>query len=201
MLKRCLDEITNPKEVSEGKYKIPHKYLIDALSRQVKYEQEDPSNTDSYIGKVSQYFDLDGKFPQEYGRKIEELYNDSNNYVYMHQTKAPEPEYEESILVDGLKLSTKSSLGPDCYCNIGGTAANLREGGKYICNFMDAMDYGYNSQAIGLYPGEYNEVIIISIPKEKIDRNEPVLGSQYARLSENNPGHILPQYVVRLYKN
>lgn len=178
------NEIKNPTKIDEKKYKIPHKYIIQDLLLAEKQNHDLYQITSTLINfkKYNGFFDL------SYGKKLEELFSDPNNYLYLHNIvyrgqKLPPKQITEitnSICKNGLRLPDMGNeVGKIEYTTLNTHTSTNR-------SFFTYLPYWELGDAI----------VILQIPKKLIDNNQPVLGCNSEELSNNDPGHVLPQYVV-----
>ncbi len=180
------EEIDNPHEVEEGKYKIPHKFLYDEISK--RGENKD---IDQILSAIADYKEYDGEISQDNGKKLEELYVDDKNYTFFHNVnyKGDKTTDEitpicENICKNGLTLTTMGNeVGKIDYTTI---STKDKIG---LIGFMRNWELS-------------NGIVVLKIPKEKIDNNEQVIGSDKGEpLSPTNPGAVLPEYVVGYLSN
>ena len=74
-------EISNPSQVSDGKYKIPPKYIYEAIREDYK------SKNGIYLEEAFKYLQYDGQFPKEYGEELEKLWEDPDNIFGIHSVQ------------------------------------------------------------------------------------------------------------------
>ena len=80
------EEINNPKEVENSKYKIPQRFLFESLRKYSDYDLQD-IETDPKIdmfAEGSTYIQYDGMFSKDYGKSFEELYENSDKYMLVY---------------------------------------------------------------------------------------------------------------------
>ena len=80
-------EITNPESVPEGTYKIPHKYLFDAIKK--RFAEMDPERATTFNARTIydafvEYKEACGQMTEEHGKQLEVLYDSPDTYLYMH---------------------------------------------------------------------------------------------------------------------
>ncbi len=192
-----LDEISSPKEVDSSKYKIPKKYLFEEIREQEKKHHGLPMSVlENYhienvlgievdsnyhyllpesIEKVTyQYFRYDGVYDREYGKKIEELYEDESTLLAIHGTNA----HCEEILREGLASKT---------CDIGNMT--------YFQSMNNDLDVTYKEGFVGILSYSYkgNTNILFSFPKEVFtsDKGEKIWGKN----GGDTVYHVLPEYI------
>lgn len=174
-----IQELTEPGEAPKNKYKIPHKFLYEAIRKDVlqrkangKRLAEQPFTlkglSESVSLTLSTYFKLDGTIPLSTGKKIEELYTDENSDLYMHCTFSENPLISNNIFKNGLYL--RNEYNHDLART---TVSQTQKEGTFF-TFLD---------------GTNQDKILISIPKDAYK----ILGNN----TDSKDNHyILPQYVV-----
>ena len=187
MINYIIEELENPAPVKEGQYKIPHRYFYDLLSR-----NKMPCDIEKIVSNIATYKEYDGSISKENGALLEKLYDDDKNYFYLHNinyraygmTSEQEHEIATSICKNGLRLSTMGNeVG-----NLNYTTLNSHED-KSIFTFLPSWDLGKG-------------LMILQIPKEEVDNQENIIGSDVSEtLSPQNPGYVLPKYVVGYVEN
>lgn len=186
-VKTICDEIKTPKEVENGKYKIPHRFLFESLRKFSDYDLDD-IETDPKIDMFvegSTYIQYDGTFSEDYGKKFEELYENSDKYMLVHKVNASfifEPREDalekiENIFKYGLHSSTQDE---GCVNSLLRTTLGNYQNGV---TFMNMLEPDYK--------------IVIMIPKEafKEEFDIPIWGSDRPVADEEYPGYILPEYI------
>ena len=180
-----VEELENPKPAPKGMYKIPHELLCDSLRK-----QRDTEDITSLTNCIYEYSQVDGKLPQQVGEKFAEAYSNPEVYTYTHainyrghiHSNEELHDLTKSICKDGLRLTTMG-------------------------NEVGKLDYTTNSSKEGFVSlasklQDASNVIVLQIPKEKVDTNFPIIGSKESdELSPENPGYVLPQYVEAYIAN
>ena len=190
-IKPILEEIENPKKVEDGMYKIPQKYLFEAIRMGADlYQKENDSKLDHFIsaspfvGKYSNdniqsYLYMDGKLTIEQGKKMEELYEDKNNYILQHKYGImSEPNKKAECFQNGKKSSTYDKSEKNrLECTTTGTYNHTMSFSEFITNDCNK--------------------IVISIPREAFEPNSdiPVWGAN----EQDGDSFILPEYVIGNY--
>ena len=179
--KQCLEELVNPKTVEEGKYKIPHSYLLEELRSKTDTVREgfkgDILHTPSgnvISGFNSEYLEKDGEFDYEYGTQIQELYESEDSYLAIHGSREGKPTME-IIMSTGLK-GTVQGLG-----NL-----DLRSNAMYKPElyFFYALAYRLNQYCA-----------LLLIPKEGLDKSDSPIKIWGKKEKDAEDTYILPQYV------
>lgn len=170
IVQKILYELNNPKQVEKGKYKIPQKFLLEAFRKEFKKEEKA-----NYYKWIESYFSLDGFFPEDVGKKMSELYTDSDHYLLLHnifsgKVTLDKESPQESICKKGLRTSGDGMCSPNV---LAGTTL-----GNYSENEV-------NADGIFLtYLGAIEEdvAMLISMPKELIDQNGLIWESNESEL-------------------
>ena len=172
-LEKVLNELNNPKEAKQGKFKIPHKYLFE-LIRDIEVQPDSSKFINFDI-----YFLLDGNFPKEYGEGLQELYDDPDYVLGMHGSAIATSEINK-VLEEGLK-ATMQGEGPGHLPSHVAYGRNLR--------FLSALSFNRNN------PNYPETVFILQIPRQVFDSKNPLplYGNTVPILNEN--AHILPEYM------
>ena len=196
-----LEELDNPKTVDSNKYKIPHSYLFEEMriveqektstniskiyGYQIEHELniKTDENYELTLGEPIKlvsydYFNLDGLYDYEYGKKIEEFYNDENNYLAIHGTSAGKKTVN-NILEQGLSYE---------YCDIGRTT--------YFQKANDDLNLSFKAGLIKFlsytYKGNYN--ILISFPRDTFDKDNPT--KIWGKNEGDEDYYLLPKYIL-----
>ena len=166
-----LEEIENPKQVSEGKYKVPHKFMFEEIRNKINDDQA------HYF-----YSTVDGKYSKEFGEELEQLYENQEFMVGIHG-RSENPEIEKRIFSEGLRNSQQNAT----------TALNRTVAFGKDLSFVNLLDYRIP------YDGSKSDVaIILTLPKKVFDKENPVpiWGSNSKDGDEN---YVLPQYIYGAY--
>ena len=80
--KKILEELNSPKEVEQGKYKIPKRFLFEGLRKSSKRDLEllEKGEMIDILSVGRDYLREDGCYKLEYGKKLEELYEDKEKF-------------------------------------------------------------------------------------------------------------------------
>lgn len=193
LMENIKKEIEHPKNVPQGKYKIPHKYLFEGLRMGANLFKE--KNDIDYLNSgseglgigtcnnITSYLDCDGKYDVEFGEMMAKMYEDKDNYFLQH------------------KYNAKRETGKEKECYVYGKKSSSHD--RSDVNKLDCTTTGtYNKTMsfMGLLDQNGESRILMSIPKKAFDRNSdiPIWGAD--KLKENGEidgdGYILPEYVI-----
>lgn len=181
-----LAEITNPKEVASGKFKIPHEYIFERLRAAKSPETANYGIDDICEFAYSDYAKFDGVLSQEDGKKLIELYEDKDNYLYVHSvsydgSKSPE---DQSKIVDAVK---REGLLIPSEGDLSHTTLNTKDDKSLgLFNFLN-------------YWAGDTSVVVAQIPREEIDGKEPIIG--FTDAGPEARGRLLPKYIIGSVKN
>ena len=189
MLKQELD---NPRQPEEGMYKIPHKFLFESLRKKVYYNSFEyghkvnkafdindyiPCDLDPYAESsdkdyISRYLFNDCKHSLEYGKQMEELYSNPNNYLLIASCN---PGYHDKIFEEGYMINPQYS-------------------GNIYRNFWDV--HGNKGSFLNLFKETAwgrSEIVYVTIPKNE----EKILGSDGNILDLHSElgTYLLPEFV------
>ena len=171
-------ELIDPKKVEQGKYKIPIKYLYEAIRMDIPELETEQS---LLFGNVNKYNNEDGKHPKEIGEKIQQLYEDEGNYLLVHRIfYTSGGALAKVICSEGLKCCMHDEWSIN---NLKRTTWGTYQKGTCFSDFL--RDSG-------------EDKILISIPKKTLDENECIWGSDSKKITTRNgaAGYVLPQYIV-----
>ena len=185
--KKILEELNLPKEVEKGKYKIPKRFLFEGLRKSSKRDLELLAKGEMIdilsVGRA--YLREDGCYKAEYGKKLEELYEDKDRFLVLHYINASYHfrgkdetiKIRDNIYKEGLHSSIQ---GIDCINVLDRTAHGNFEDDKSL---MELMTPNYN--------------IIIMLPKKSLAKNAeaPIWNSDFPEADIQHPGYISPEYV------
>lgn len=169
--KKILEELNSPKEVEEGKYKIPRRFLFEGLRKSGKKDLEllEKGEMIDILSVGRDYLREDGCYKQEYGKKLEELYEDKDRFLVIHyinasyhfRAKDETMAIRDNIYKEGLHSSIQ---GMDCINTLDRTAHGTFEEDK---SFMELMSPDHK--------------MIIMLPKKALNKNseEPIWGSDF----------------------
>ena len=185
--KKILEELNSPKEVEEGKYKIPRRFLFECLRKSGKKDLEllEKGEMIDILSVGRDYLREDGCYKQEYGKKLEELYEDKDRFLVIHyinasyhfRAKDETMAIRDNIYKEGLHSSIQ---GMDCINTLDRTAHGTFEEDK---SFMELMSPDHK--------------MIIMLPKKALNKNseEPIWGSDFPEADIQHPGYIFPEYI------
>lgn len=185
--KKILEELNSPKEVEEGKYKIPRRFLFEGLRKSSKKDLEllEKGEMIDILSVGRDYLREDGCYKQEYGKKLEELYEDKDRFLVIHyinasyhfRAKDETMAIRDNIYKEGLHSSIQ---GMDCINTLDRIAHGTFEEDK---SFMELMSPDHK--------------MIIMLPKKALNKNseEPIWGSDFPEADIQHPGYIFPEYI------
>ena len=185
--KKILEELNSPKEVEEEKYKIPRRFLFEGLRKSGKKDLEllEKGEMIDILSVGRDYLREDGCYKQEYGKKLEELYEDKDRFLVIHyinasyhfRAKDETMAIRDNIYKEGLHSSIQ---GMDCINTLDRTAHGTFEEDK---SFMELMSPDHK--------------MIIMLPKKALNKNseEPIWGSDFPEADIQHPGYIFPEYI------
>lgn len=185
--KKILEELNSPKEVEEGKYKIPRRFLFEGLRKSSKKDLEllEKGEMIDILSVGRDYLREDGCYKQEYGKKLEELYEYKDRFLVIHyinasyhfRAKDETMAIRDNIYKEGLHSSIQ---GMDCINTLDRTAHGTFEEDK---SFMELMSPDHK--------------MIIMLPKKALNKNseEPIWGSDFPEADIQHPGYIFPEYI------
>lgn len=196
---RIQEEIVNPAEVQDGRYKIPVKYIFEAI-------REDMKSGETLLNGTKKFLEYDGALPKEFGEKMQEMWEDSENIFAVHgvcrnyNASSSTPEIDQnientilSIFENGLMATNSSgelegekhnpALTQTAYCK-----------GENSFSFITSLDYSYG--------GSYGYVIM-QIPKNGLgkDANISIWGTETKDASRVGKVFLLPKYVKGFVRN
>lgn len=182
------NELENPKECNEGTYKIPHKYLFDAIKRiyTIKKPKRSDYEMSNTLTALSTYFKLDGKLPLEYGEKIQDMFEDEKSYLFMH--KVDINEVPQSVANTRIKAICKEGL----------TCSG--QGESHISSLSTTTVANYQDDGSFLAMLAPDNKVFMMIPKKAIDEEHkiPVWGADTPnpKYEKREKNYVLPEYVV-----
>lgn len=180
--------------ISSAKYQIPKKYYFETIRKGIEEYKENEnihistSIEDYIVGDLLGLEMKDGKFPKEFGEKIECLYEDKNNYLLEHtifhsRTDMTQEEIENiksNIFKNGLKIPCHDALGKNETTLDNTTVGNYSKISRFSHYLVDA------------------PTILMQIPKETIENNDEfIFGADKPDIINSyNPAYLLPEYVI-----
>ena len=177
-------KIANQGEPISGKYRIPMEYLNEAVRKNIATYPKDMM-VFCFFNAISSYMETNDKFPNEYGEKIQSLWEDKDVRLGVHGMFGS-PDLEErknvanAIFKEGLRTSQQQIGITDL-----SLTAKVQDYDPSF-SFLDAIDYCYNMGG----------TILLAIPEKCFGKDSivPIWGG-------NNPEAIgqefvLPEYVL-----
>lgn len=170
-----LSELSNPKKHSDSKYKIPHKFLFEALKCNLASFYRNQGKKSLSTGFLFEYLVTDGQLDKEDGEKLANIYENEENMLLYCRTSSSNI---DDIFKDGLFVT----YGKELWYNFWFRGANG-------CSLMNIIKYASNFS-----------VPIISIPKTATE----IVGSNGEIFAQNAlrgdfrglKSFLLPQYIV-----
>ncbi len=177
---QLFNEVTKPAYVSDGKFKIPHKYIFERIRGVAALDPKKSGISDVCEFAYAEYKKYDGKMEKSQGEQLMSLYEDSDNYLYMHSVnyKGDVPADKQAEVVE--KISSEGLLIPS-ENDLAHTTLNTRESADKLSGFFNFLPYWNGDSSI----------IVAQIPKSEIDGNAPIIGYQ----SVDSRGYLLPKYI------
>lgn len=180
-LKYYIEELENPKQVDEGKYKVPHKYMFEEIRKRVS---------------IYKYHLVDGRLDKQFAEEAKSLYEDSEYFVGIHGTQVKTGEtYDDKI---------KSIFKNGIYCIKYNDWYNDLKGNVLFgedLTFLNMLEYnipGYGAPDIA---------VVLRIPRRGLDDKKPIpiwgsdVESRCVSCVEiiNEGASILPEFVYGVY--
>ncbi len=207
VLNEIIAEINNPSQVDAGKYKIPHKYMFEFIKSMYVYDKKSGTYLSDTVNPESlaliTYKKYDGKMAESHGLKFENLYEDKDNYLYLHNInyghsrmfRADEADevskIQSSICREGLRLT---GCGNEA-CKIKYTTLNTKDD---ELGFLSYMTYWVGEEGSEL---GNNGIVVLQIPKKYIDAEKDVIGFKTEKgYTAEDTGVVLPEFVVGYIK-
>ena len=180
--KSCIDkiikELENPKQVDTDKYKIPTKYLLEAI-------RTDLAKENCFVSSTF-YIITDGNVLKETGQLIESSFESKDDYILIHKFMktnhggVEDIKLAESVCQKGLRTS-------------------FQQGGPSAVNCLHRTTYGSFQNDIiftDIIAATDQTYMVLKIPKERIDNNTMIWGSKNAEITSDDPSYVLPEYVA-----
>jgi len=175
-------ELRTPKIAPNGKYKIPHKFLFEAIRKEIMFVKDQSYkfgrnfNEEIIALAISRmcgkYKEMDCKLSISFANKIEGLYTDESTDLYLYDTNSLNEKLVNKIFRDGLFIKKEYNC---CLNRI--TIGQYQNKANYF-TFLDAGN---------------SDKILLSIPKDE----NSILGNN----SLDGNMYILPKYVIGEIKN
>ena len=178
---QLMQELTNPAYVSDGKFKIPHRFIFErirtACSPNAKYFGIGELCDFAYAG----YKEHDGKLSQAEGERLVSLYEDENSYLYAHSVnyKGDVPAEKQAEIVERIE---KEGLLIPGEGDLAHTTINTQDDAGL--GFLNLLNY---------WTGE-SSIIVAQVPKAEIDGKKPIIG--FADAEPTTQGKLLPKYII-----
>lgn len=178
---QLMQELTNPAYVSDGKFKIPHRFIFERIRTACA-----PDADKNGIGELCDfaytgYKKYDGKLSQAEGERLISLYEDENSYLYAHSVNykgdvpaEKQAEIVERIEKEGLLIPSEGDLA------------------HTTINTQDDAGLGFLN-LLNFWTGK-NSIIVAQVPKAEIDGKKPIIG--FADAEPTTQGKLLPKYII-----
>lgn len=184
----CIKQLENPKPVPDDKYEIQMKYLFEEIRK-----------VTNVPGVVKFYNENNGKFPAEYGKFLEKLYDNPETVLAIHglgrnsglDDKSVErnEKIKKQIMREGVKATNSmGELEGITSPKLWATTYYQGEG----LTFFDVLDYDYAS-TYGYF--------LLEIPKAGLEKegNIPIWGTNSKNLGSyygsNRNYYLLPEFI------
>ncbi len=179
---QLMQELTNPAPVSDGKFKIPHRFIFERIRTACSPDAEKKGIGELCEFAYSGYKKFDGILSKEDGERLLSLYEDENNYLYIH-----------NVNYDGSKKSEEE---------ISATIENIKKKGLLLPSEGDLAHTTINTnedESLGLlnilnYWVECGAVVVAQVPKAEVDGKKPIIGFENAE--QGTRGRLLPEYII-----
>ena len=170
-LMKIKKELESPKQVPEGKYKVPRKYLIEEIKNNIA------NNEGKYW-----YCRVDGIYDIEFGKEMESLYENPDCLIGIHGL-SENKDIEKAIFREGLKNSMQNAT----------TTLNRIVAYGSALPFTQLLNFRIPYNGI-----ETESAIILTLPTNTLDANNPVpIWGSHDKTGDDN--YILPQYIYGVY--
>lgn len=183
-----IEEITSPRIVPAGTYKIPPEFLLQCIRNTIFPRGDfDPlAIARAIIDSAEAYIRMDGQLPERYGKRMEALYKDPKNYLMTHTIYAGSS-MEKSAIEASIKSAFEFGL--------------LQAMDDETCvNDHKRVLMGNNHIKVSyvhlLAPADK---LVLSIPKQAFEKQHPIpiWGSDNPVPSTAlNPTFILPDFII-----
>ncbi len=215
-------EIENSKQAEEGKYKVPHKFLYEAIRTKVSgnYEEDEYKKqvfkdkfNDVVIGneisnEIDRYLKIDSTISKELGNELEQIWTEQDNTFVIHNILRNHNNYGETEISQSEKdtkaketiesiftkgLKATNSMGELEKENPPDLSATSYRQGEGL-TFIDAIDYTYAG-------GMYN--IVMKVPSDAFNKDSktPIWGTNDKdAVGANREFYLLPEYVYGCFK-
>lgn len=168
---QLMQELTNPAYVSDGKFKIPHRFIFERIRAACA-----PNAKHFGIGEICDfayagYKEHDGKLSQAEGETFVSLLEDDDKYLYLYEQK-------ENDLLGEFVNRTGISIEPGK--TLSSITRNTKNSRLDLLNLLSICKDG--------------NIVIAQVPKTEIDGKQPIIG--YEDTEPDTSGWLLPKYIV-----
>lgn len=178
---QLMQELTNPAYVSDGKFKIPHRFIFERIRTACAPDADKKGIGELCDFAYTGYKKYDGKLSQAEGERLISLYEDENSYLYAHSVNykgdvpaEKQAEIVEKIEKEGLLIPSEGDLAH--------TTINTQDDAGL--GFFNLLNY---------WTGK-NSIIVAQVPKAEIDGKKPIIG--FADAEPTTQGKLLPKYII-----
>ena len=223
-INNIINELENPSAPKEGKYKIPHEFIYEAI-RTIASKEGDAGNRSSFqydifgdsiddfekfiniSNQLQTYMSVDSTISQELGEELEKLWKAPDKVFTIHNILRNHREYnmdEDELnmkskdIIDSIfrkGLKATNSMGELERDGIPMLAATSFRKGQGL-TFIDVINYDYAG-------GMFN--IVMSIPKDAFEKDSktPIWGTNQGEDVSNSERefYFLPEYVYGCFKS
>ena len=217
-----ISEIENPRQAEEGKYKVPHKFLYEAIRTKAgaNYENEEYKKqiykdkfSDIVIGneisnEIDRYLKIDSNISKKLGNELEQIWTEPGSTFVIHNILRNHNNYGEGEISQAEKdakaketiesiftkgLKATNSMGELEKENPPDLSATSYRQGEGL-TFIDAIDYTYAG-------GMYN--IVMKVPSDAFNKDSktPIWGTNDKdAVGTDRQFYLLPEYVYGCFK-
>lgn len=183
-----IEEITSPKIVPVGKYKIPPEFLLQCIRNTIfpRGEFDALAIARAIIESAEAYMRQDGELPDKYGKRMEGLYKDPKNFLLCHTIYtggSMDKSAVDTLIRSACEFGVMQALDDESCVN---DHRRVLMGNNHI-----KVSYVHL-----LAPADK---LVLSIPKQAFDKQNPLpmWGADVPNPSSlAGPSFILPEFVM-----
>ena len=168
---QLMQELTNPVSVSDGKFKIPHRFIFERIRTACAPDADKKKIGELCNFAYTGYKKYDGKLSQAEGETFVSLLEDDDKYLYLYEQK-------ENDLLGDFVNRTGISIEPGK--TLSSITRNTKNSRLDLLNLLSICKDG--------------NIVIAQVPKTEIDGNQPIIG--YEDTEPDTSGWLLPKYIV-----